>query len=65
MALPSSLSVSTLLFVSAALPMASGHDHDSSQIEDGKAISGDPIVRVAPEQLLERIGLLVCGWHGI
>ncbi|KAI0867616.1 hypothetical protein GGS24DRAFT_271256 [Hypoxylon argillaceum] len=43
MALPSSLSVSTLLFVSAALPMASGHDHDSSQIEDGKAISGDPI----------------------
>jgi hypothetical protein len=57
MALTSSLSVSTLLLVSAALPMASGHDHDSSHIEDGKTISVEPIVRVPLKQLLGRIGL--------
>ncbi|KAI0117847.1 hypothetical protein GGR51DRAFT_500286 [Nemania sp. FL0031] len=36
-------SVSTLLLASAALPMALGHDHDSSHIEDGQAISVEPI----------------------
>ncbi|KAH8164412.1 hypothetical protein CIB48_g3841 [Xylaria polymorpha] len=43
MAPTSSLSISTLFLVAAALPMADGHDHDSSHIEDGKAISVDPI----------------------
>ncbi|KAI1424711.1 hypothetical protein F5Y12DRAFT_785133 [Xylaria sp. FL1777] len=43
MAPSSSLSLSTLLMVFAALPTAFGHDHDSSHIEDGMAISDDPI----------------------
>ncbi|KAI0531964.1 hypothetical protein GGR58DRAFT_518098 [Xylaria digitata] len=43
MAPTSSFSLYTFLLVSAALPMALGHDHDSSHIEDGKAISLDPI----------------------
>lgn len=36
---------SALLLLSAALPLALGHGHDSSKIEDGKTISADPIVR--------------------
>lgn len=46
---PSSVlpSASALLLLSAALPLALGHGHDSSKIEDGKTISADPIVRVA------------------
>ncbi len=47
MAPTSSLSPATFLLVSAAvLPMALAHDHDSSHIEDGMAISVDPIVRL-------------------
>ncbi|KAI0847151.1 hypothetical protein F5Y00DRAFT_241848 [Daldinia vernicosa] len=33
----------TFLLVLAALPMASAHDHSSTHIEDGQAISVDPI----------------------
>lgn len=51
MAPTSSLSISTLFLVAAALPMADGHDHDSSHIEDGKAISVDPIVRGTPQTM--------------
>lgn len=42
---PSSVlpSASALLLLSAALPLALGHDHDSSKIEDGKTISAEPI----------------------
>ncbi|KAI3328837.1 hypothetical protein F4824DRAFT_482354 [Ustulina deusta] len=44
MAPTSSLSPAAFLLVSAAvLPMALAHDHDSSHIEDGMAISVDPI----------------------
>ncbi|KAK5636052.1 hypothetical protein RRF57_011765 [Xylaria bambusicola] len=38
-----SSSLSTIFLVSAALPMVSAHDHDSSHIEDGMAISTEPI----------------------
>lgn len=54
--LPSSLSA--LLLLSAALPMASGHDHDSSHIEEGMAISVDPIVRALPTNSRELRGWL-------
>lgn len=32
-----------LLFAAATVPMADAHDHDSTHIEDGQAISADPI----------------------
>ncbi|KAI3325186.1 hypothetical protein HD806DRAFT_492303 [Xylariaceae sp. AK1471] len=43
MAPTSPSSIYALLLISATLPMAFGHDHDSSHIEDGEAISADPI----------------------
>jgi hypothetical protein len=43
MASLSSFSLSALLLTFAALPMASAHDHDSTHIEEGNAISADPI----------------------
>ncbi|KAI1495471.1 hypothetical protein F5X99DRAFT_403437 [Biscogniauxia marginata] len=37
------LSLSTFSLALATFPMASGHDHSSSHIEEGEAISADPI----------------------
>ncbi|ORY70983.1 uncharacterized protein BCR38DRAFT_415647 [Pseudomassariella vexata] len=36
-------SLFTITLLLAAVPMASGHDHDSSRIEEGQTISMDPI----------------------
>ncbi|KAI0123367.1 hypothetical protein BJ170DRAFT_106600 [Xylariales sp. AK1849] len=38
-----SLSLPAILLLAASIPMASGHEHDSSRIEDGETISADPI----------------------
>ncbi|KAH6658236.1 hypothetical protein BKA67DRAFT_591315 [Truncatella angustata] len=38
-----SLSIPTTLLLAATLPMASGHDHDSTNIPEGETISIDPI----------------------
>jgi hypothetical protein len=50
-------SVFALLLLWAALPIALGHDHDSTHIKDGEAISDEPIVRVPPQTKLVDYGL--------
>lgn len=45
-ALLPSLSIPITLLLAATIPMASGHDHDSTHIEEGSTISADPIVRL-------------------
>ncbi|KAI0167629.1 hypothetical protein BJ166DRAFT_590136 [Pestalotiopsis sp. NC0098] len=41
--LPSSVKLSTALLLAATIPMASGHDHDSSEIPEGETISAEPL----------------------
>ncbi|KAK6075450.1 integral membrane protein [Seiridium cupressi] len=38
-----SVTIPTTLLLAAIIPMASGHDHDSSHIEEGEAISAEPL----------------------
>jgi hypothetical protein len=39
----SAISPLALLLLAASIPMADAHDHDSTHIEDGQAVSAEPI----------------------
>jgi len=50
---PPSISTAALLVVAAAfIPAALGHDHDSENIQEGEAMSVDPIVCGHPSGML-------------
>jgi len=57
-------SVFALLLFSAALPIALGHDHDSTHIKDGETISDEPIVRVIPQKKFRGLWIAKCWIDG-